>query len=124
MWVFLSDSFLSIVAKEGTAGAIMNVRARIKGDIERVFPHAKVKNTVRARKSNQQFYDYGFRAEIPVEDVAIAISDKVHEITYTNFKQSVSFQEPTPVHNRHCVYMRVWAAMAHWQDDLTWKGKR
>lgn len=47
MWISLSDSFLSIVALEGPAAdpAQLLVRARVAGDIERVFPTAMVTHT-------------------------------------------------------------------------------
>lgn len=117
MWLFLSNSFLSIVAHPKKSD-ILIVRARVKGDIEKVFPHAKVEDTMRKRKNKRTYYDYGFRAEIPKKDVTIAISCQIEGITYNNFKESVSFKEPRPVLNRHQTYIRVWAAMANWQDDL------
>jgi len=42
MWIFLSDSFLSIVDKDDPSGATLLVRARVAGDIERVFPGVAV----------------------------------------------------------------------------------
>lgn len=43
MWVFMSDSFLSIVADSTVSKSdCLLVRARREGDIERVFPEAKV----------------------------------------------------------------------------------
>ena len=40
MWIFLSDSFLSIVAHRDKPGVLL-VRARRAGDIEAVFPDVK-----------------------------------------------------------------------------------
>jgi hypothetical protein len=42
MWIFLNDSFLSIVANRELAGVLL-VRARKEGDIEAVFPDATVR---------------------------------------------------------------------------------
>jgi hypothetical protein len=42
MWVFLNDSFLSIVAHRTEPGVLL-VRARTAGDIEAVFPQAHVR---------------------------------------------------------------------------------
>jgi NAD(P)-dependent dehydrogenase (short-subunit alcohol dehydrogenase family) len=64
MWIFLKDSFLSIVDKGGD-GTTLLVRARKRGDIENVFPNAKV---VEGGGT-----DYGFRARIHREEVAQAI---------------------------------------------------
>lgn len=96
MWIFLNDSFLSIVATQNNARNLM-VRARVKGDIERVFPEAKVRRTPDG--------DYHYRASIPVSLVAAALSAEVRKITYTNFKGSV------PSLSRHDAYLDVWNVM-------------
>ena len=41
MWIFLPESFISVVQKPGDTDTL-TVRARIKGDIESVFPDAYV----------------------------------------------------------------------------------
>ena len=41
MWIFIPDSFISVVQKPGDTHTL-TVRARIKGDIESVFPEAYV----------------------------------------------------------------------------------
>ena len=41
MWVMLNDCFFSIVSKDCARDELM-VRARRPGDIEKVFPNAKV----------------------------------------------------------------------------------
>jgi len=42
MWIFLADSFLSVVDMGDPTGSTLLVRARRQGDIERAFPDAKV----------------------------------------------------------------------------------
>jgi hypothetical protein len=61
MWIFLPDSFISVVQKPGDTD-LLTVRARIAGDIERVFPDAQV-------QANQGT-DYKYRAKVPREAVA------------------------------------------------------
>jgi hypothetical protein len=61
MWVFLNDSFLSIVARRDQPGMLL-VRARKAGDIEAVFPEAQTRVDDMA--------DYPHRAEVPAEAVA------------------------------------------------------
>lgn len=56
MWIFLPSSFISVVQKPGDTD-MLTVRARIKGDIESVFPKAKVE----ANKGT----DYRYRARVP-----------------------------------------------------------
>jgi hypothetical protein len=101
MWVFLNNSFLSIVdpAPELPPGAAprLLVRARIKGDIEAVFPKAKVTCTPGR--------DYRFRALLPRAEVAAVIAEQVESLGYNNFKSSV------PDRPRHDAYLGVWGVM-------------
>ncbi len=99
MWLSLSDSFLSIVALEGPAAdpARLLVRARVAGDIERVFPAATVTHTPK--------HDYAYRSTLPRTVVATALAAAVEAINYTNFKNSVSDRA------RHDAYFECWDAM-------------
>jgi hypothetical protein len=96
MWVMLNRAFLSIVDPEERTDVLL-VRGRVKGDIERVFPKAKVTDTPSR--------DYRFRALIPRELVAATMADEVRRIAYPNFKGSVLEKD------RHDAYFRCWAAM-------------
>jgi hypothetical protein len=96
MWIFLSDSFISVVQKPGDTD-LLTVRARIEGDIERVFPDAKVE----ANKGT----DYKYRAKVAREVVAKALHDQAMSVDYTNFKSTVKASK------RHDAYMGVWSAM-------------
>lgn len=101
MWLFLSDAMLSIVQKPGDK-EVLTVRARIKGDIEAVFPEAKV---VEGGGT-----DYRFRAKIPREEVATAMAEQVRNLSYANFKGSVHEDA------RHPAYMDVWDVMYLYQE--------
>lgn len=101
MWIFLSDSALSIVQKPDDIDTL-TVRARIKGDIESIFPNAKVLSGAGT--------DYKFRAHIPRDEVARAMHDAVLGIEYSNFKSSVKER------GRHDCYMAVWNVMYRWQE--------
>jgi hypothetical protein len=96
VWVFLSDSFLSIVQKPGQTD-FLTVRARRPGDIERVCPEAKVQVGLST--------DYKYRAIVARSEVADALARQVHQLHYANFKATV--EDP----KRHEAYMGVWAAM-------------
>jgi hypothetical protein len=102
MWLFVKDAFLSIVKYAEDPTALL-VRARIKGDIERVFPNAKVKKTPSR--------DYLFRAVIPREEVAQAVARQAMQIDYGNFKDSVADAD------RHNAYMKCWSAMWRLQEQ-------
>jgi hypothetical protein len=68
MWVMTSNSYLSIVSKDcGTAELL--VRARRAGDIERVFPNAKV--------TRQTDSDYLYRAVLPRDVVKQALAARI-----------------------------------------------
>jgi succinate dehydrogenase/fumarate reductase flavoprotein subunit len=104
MWIFLKDAFLSIIdpdgAYDGSKGPVSNkllVRGRFKGDIERVFPRAKV--TVTPDR------DYRYRALIPRDTVAQAMYRAVMQAGAKNFKGSVKEKW------RHDAYMGCWFTM-------------
>lgn len=102
MWIFLNDSFLSIVRKDCPEGHLL-VRARRPGDIEKVFGR-------RIKVDRVTVSDYLFRAVIPRDDVVRALQNEVLRIDYGNFKDSVHD------HDLHDSYMRCWSAMADVQD--------
>ncbi|MBL0245043.1 MAG: hypothetical protein IPQ22_13960 [Rhodoferax sp.] len=96
MWIFTSKSFISVVQKPGDTD-LLTVRARIKGDIEAVFPDAKVE----VNKGT----DYKYRDKVPRQEVATALHDQVMALTYSNFKNTVKEKK------HHSAYMNVWSAM-------------
>jgi len=102
MWIFLSGAFLSIVADKNHRTNLI-VRARVKGDIERVFPGAKVIKTPKR--------DYLFRAFVDRETVANVISEVVLDISYDNFKDNVKETR------RKQHYSRVWWEMSNIQSN-------
>lgn len=96
MWIFLPNSFISVVQKPGDTD-VLTVRARIKGDIESVFPKAKVE----VNKGT----DYKYRAKVPREEVARVLHEQVMNLNWSNFKGAVKARK------RHEAYMDVWSAM-------------
>ncbi len=96
MWIFLNNSFLSIVSDRDNPDNLL-VRARLKGDIERLFPKIKAVHSPKA--------DYAFRASIPRDEVSNAIAKQVKSVDYDNFKNSVE------EHDRHDAYFDVWSVM-------------
>lgn len=101
MWIFFNDAMLSIVAHPAKPNTLV-VRARAKGDIERVFPGSKVTRTPQR--------DYLYRTEVERWAVAEAISDRAHDNTATNFKDSVAEND------RHDAYAEVWRVMFRFQQ--------
>ena len=105
----MNDAFLSIVSKDCARDELL-VRARRKGDIEKIFPSAKVVRTPKG--------DYLFRAVIKRTEIAAALDGEVRRITYGNFKDSV---KDDALHN---AYLRVWTAMASVQPAAPWGAGR
>lgn len=93
MWIFMNDSFLSIVRHRTKAGHLL-VRARVAGDIERVFGGIEVEHNSSG--------DYPFRAVISDLVVMNMINLRITCITYDNFKDSV------PDSRRALAYHEVW----------------
>ena len=101
MWIFLPESFISVVQKPGDTDTL-TVRARIKGDIESVFPEAYVE----ADKGTDDKY----RAQVSRQAVAQVLHDQVMSLNWGNFKGEVKDRK------RHDAYMNVWREMFAIQD--------
>ena len=80
MWIFASDSFLSI-ARDRNSPRRLLVQSRRREDLTAVFPDAEV---IEGREG-----DYPFRASMPEEEVARAIADRVRTIDYGNLKDAI-----------------------------------
>lgn len=96
MWIMLSDSFFSIVKKDCGRDELL-VRARRCGDIEKVFPGAKVTSFKKA--------DYRYRAPVKCDAIIKAMTREILRINYPNFKDSVTDDD------LHFAYLKVWMAM-------------
>jgi len=97
MWIMTNNSYLSIVSKDCGPAELL-VRARRAGDIEKVFPNAKV-----TRRTDS---DYLYRAILPRDVVKRALAAMIDLIDYPNFKDSVEDR------SLHAAYVSVWCAMA------------
>jgi hypothetical protein len=109
MWLMLNDSFLSFVSKDCKPSELL-VRARRPGDIEKVFPKAKVTEYDKS--------DYQFRAVVTRESVEQMLIGEVKRIVYNNFKNSVRD------HDLHNAYNSVWGTMAKLQPKPPYSGFR
>lgn len=109
MWICLNRAFLSIVDKDCPADSLL-VRARRAGDIESVFPKAKVARTV----GN----DYLFRAVVKRAEVVAAIAGEIEDIDYGNFKDSVEDKQLKGA------YSSVWGVMSRLQPVPPYSTRR
>ena len=96
MWIQFNNAFLSIVENRDNKLELL-VRARVKGDIEKIFPEADVFEDDNA--------DYKYRALISKAKVAARMMLKITEINYDNFKNSVKETK------RKNAYSNVWVEL-------------
>ena len=114
MWVYLTEAMLSIVAHR-TRPEHLLVRARLPGDIERVFPGADVSETPQA--------DYRFRATVPRAAVADALARAAREIDYDNFKATLRADTPAE-RARAAMYHAAHAAAGEAQHVVAVRERR
>lgn len=107
MWILLHDCFFSIVSKDCAPDELM-VRARREGDIQKLWPDAKV---TRYTKS-----DYLFRAAIKKVDITSIMADEIEDIDYSNFKDTV---KDNRLHN---AYLSIWTALSALQPTRPYSG--
>src|ERR1700759_3162757 len=102
MWIFAKKGFVSIFAHREKPDTLL-VRARFKGDIQKLFPKTKgIKRTPCA--------DYPYRVALSRSDVAVALAAHIVAIDYPNFKDAVP-------KGRTRTYERVWSIMANAGDN-------
>lgn len=109
MWICLTDAFFSIVDKECGPDELL-VRARRPGDIEKVFPNAKVES--------REGTDYQFRARVKRTDVANALMMEVIAVDYDNFKGA------TKDRRLHDAYASFWHDHAALQPSRPYSRSR
>ena len=104
MWLVLDNSFLSIVKDRDNEDRLL-VRARLKGDIEKIFPEAEV---IEGAGS-----DYKYRAFIKRDTVSTHLLEKINTINYTNFKNKVASNDK----DRALTYSKIWSIMYQKQEE-------
>lgn len=106
MWVFLNNSFFSVVEHKDDPSTMV-VRARVPGDLERAFG-----NDIEVIELGGS--DYRLRTYLPRDRVSQTIADHVNQIDYTNFKNSIDYNDK----DRKNFYTNVWTTMMRWQMKL------
>jgi len=108
MWVFLSDSFVSIVQDRNDKARLM-VRGRRHGDVEKFLAPASLPGEFPV--SETPHADYRFRASVPRRVASLCIAAHAELVDYTNFKNTVG----NPA--RHVAYLDVWSIMNDYQQE-------
>lgn len=111
MWIYTDKGFYSIVEDRNDPKLLL-VRARVAGDIERLWPKAKVQHT--------QDRDYAYRARISRTSVSATLALAIREIDYDNFKDRVVEKGEG---ERAYWYGRIWSIMTCMQAVLKTKEK-
>lgn len=108
MWIYLKDGFFSIVEHEKSNRHVV-VRARVKGDLEKVFNGSFVEGPTFTPDA-----DYRFRATIEKSSFAKVLAGQAAMIGYKNFKAAINDKE-----RREYWYGRVWDDMSNMQEHLS-----
>jgi hypothetical protein len=113
MWIFTDTSFVSIVRPKNGKGRkdTLVVRGRVKGDIEALFPKAKVRVTP-AR-------DYLCRALVSRKVVAEVLAKKIMDLDYDNYKDAIKDKAK----DRHDAYLSAWWELMNLQRDRAGNAK-
>lgn len=101
MWIMTNNSFVSVVEDRENDNQLC-VRARIKGDLEKLFGL-----DIQVLETHDS--DYRYRTFLPKSVVANTIAGNIQNINYDNFKNSVHDRD------RHDAYLDVWTAMYRYQ---------
>ncbi len=101
MWLFCKSGFFSAVEHNSKPGVI-HVRARFKGDLERLCERHGLKPLVETTPYN----DYAYRMDFQRDVWAKIVSDEALDIDYPNFKNAV--HDGT---QRDFAYMGCWSSL-------------
>lgn len=102
----MNDAFFSVVKDRNNEDGVV-VRARVEGDLENVF--GSDKKVIVTDDS-----DYRFRLFLDQEYVKNVIANRIENINYPNFKNSINKTD----YERKRYYTDVWGVMYDWQDKL------
>lgn len=118
MWIMLNDAFFSLVNKDCKPTEVL-VRARMKGDLEKVFNDSKLLETAGLKPVTVTRYtksDYLYRAVVDRKHMLAVMAAELERVVYSNFKASV---RDSKLHN---AYNRVWGIMAGLQEFPPYSG--
>ena len=97
MWFCNNDGFISAVADSSDpTGNTLKVRARFRRDLEDIFPDKEIVEDAGT--------DYKYRVFITKQELAEIMYERILNIDYTNFKNSVARND------LHDLYDQFWWA--------------
>lgn len=101
MWICLNNGFLSAL-EDRNDFEYLYVRARVREHLKDNFPDHDIIESFDS--------DYQFRIRIPKYDFGKIIFDKINDITYDNFKDSVQDED------LKLAYGQIWMVMLMMQE--------
>jgi hypothetical protein len=122
MWLATKIGFYSIVKKEDAyGGATWHVRARVKGDLERLLEAAKSLESVAGDYPVENWPDADYRYRVRIDskiDMAALFVILSDTIDYNNFKNTIA---DTPHQAEKCqAYGNLWSNLYGLQNDREW----
>jgi hypothetical protein len=102
MWICLNNAFVSVI-KDTKVPENLLVRARAKKHLEALFPRLQITETPKR--------DYRWRVSVPAATMAALIAEKISDITYDNFKNSVQEKK------LHDLYAGFWCDHRGYQEE-------
>lgn len=105
MWIFMNDSFVSAV-EDKEDDRLLVIRARHRSDLEKLFQDREILET--------EDSDYRFRTWVAKSAFAGLIGEKIRNIDYGNFKNSIAKTDA----ERKKAYTKVWVAMNSFQEHF------
>ena len=112
MWLITNFGFFSIVQKQDDSKlGTLTVRSRVLEDLESL-KEQYFKQTMGEIQVNTGT-DYKYRAKVPREAMAGAMSQIIKDLNYTNFKNSVAENQG---YKRASVYSKLWETLYNLQD--------
>lgn len=107
MWIFTKEGFFSVVQDDYCKEDELMVRARVKGDLERL----KEKITTEPGIITLGHADYLYRMPVLREDWASYLHGAAMELDYSNVKGTICEKNK----NRQIAYFGVWSSMTDLQ---------
>jgi len=101
MWIFTNEGMISVVQHRDQADKFM-IRARRSEHLEAIFPNEQIYRTDAA--------DYRFRVIVDRGTAVAVVANKMFEIRYDNFKNSIRDAE------YHDACSSVWGVMLRMQS--------
>ena len=113
MWLITNFGFFSVVQKSDDPKlGTLTVRSRVREDLESL-KEQYFKQTMGEIQVNTGT-DYKYRAKVPREAMAGAMSQIIMDLEYSNFKNSVAENQG---YKRASVYSKLWETLYKLQDS-------